>query len=138
VFPQTDAPSRTKLNCGCQHPYTSVIAGLSSHQQRLTVMILCSSFLRCSSSSPSHLSGRHASTSSPKVGRCRFTTYGFMPTTVPAAKYRPQMVTPPSGTSRSSGKQKGGCRRTASLTQASRYGSSLNSFHAGNGRERWP
>lgn len=105
-------------------------------QEELTVSTLLSSLLRRSSSSPNHLSGRHTSASSPNVGRCRFTTHGLMPTTVPALKNCPQIMTPPSGTTRSKGKQNGGCRRIPSLMQASRYGRSLTSFHVGNGRVR--
>lgn len=112
-------------------PWLQMLGPLS--QRGLTVNTLLLSFLYFSASKPNYLSGRQSSASSPNVGRCRFATHRLMPITVPRAKKCPQMLTPSSSITRSSGKQKGGWRRTPSLMQASRYGKSRTSDHAGSG-----
>lgn len=84
-----------------------------------TVKTLCS-IARYRSAPTNHLSGRHTSASSPNIGRWRFTTQGFIPMTVPPGKKRSPTGIPPLGTTRSKGRQNGGCSRIASLTHASR------------------
>ncbi len=103
--------------------------------QQPTVSRPCSILLRVASSH-SHRSGLQASASSPNVARSRWDTQGLMPTIVKPFRYWPQISAPPSGTMRSYCNPNGGCSRPASLTQASRKGRSLLSFHV-TGCERW-
>ena len=78
------------------------------------------SILFLSSLSQSHLSGLHSSQSRPNTSLFLWTTQPLIPTTVPPFSHCPQISAPSGGTTRSSGKPNGGCKRPASLMQQSR------------------
>ena len=80
-----------------------------------------------------HLSGRHTSASAPKVPLSLFTTHGFIPMAVFSGIKAPETAIPPFGTTRSKGRQKGGCSLTASWMQASKNSRSRTSTHFGIG-----